>query len=337
MKISAALILSSLSSVAFSAPAPAPADSHHEDHHKDEKPAVVTVTQYIDSNAATSTVESAATTTTLSSSEKDTSEQKRDGGFQDGTVKCSDFPSVNGIVSLDWLGFGGWASVMDMDANTSSECKDGYYCSYACEPGMSKTQWPSDQPSDGKSVGGLYCKNGYLYRTNTDTSDLCSTDETSAKAINKKSDSIALCRTDYPGSENMVIPTVVDGGDSQPISVVDEDTYYQWQGKKTSAQYYINNAGVSAEDGCIWGTSGSDVGNWAPLVLGAGSTNGETYLSLIPNPNSNQAANFNVKIVASDGANVQGSCAYEDGSFTGDGSDGCTVSVLSGSAEFAFY
>lgn len=232
MKISAALILSSLSSVAFSAPAPAPADSHHEDHHKDEKPAVVTVTQYIDSNAATSTVESAATTTTLSSSEKDTSEQKRDGGFQDGTVKCSDFPSVNGIVSLDWLGFGGWASVMDMDANTSSECKDGYYCSYACEPGMSKTQWPSDQPSDGKSVGGLYCKNGYLYRTNTDTSDLCSTDETSAKAINKKSDSIALCRTDYPGSENMVIPTVVDGGDSQPISVVDEDTYYQWQGKR---------------------------------------------------------------------------------------------------------
>ena len=185
MKISAALILSSLSSVAFSAPAPAPADSHHEDHHKDEKPAVVTVTQYIDSNAATSTVESAATTTTLSSSEKDTSEQKRDGGFEDGTVKCSDFPSVNGIVSLDWLGFGGWASVMDMDANTSSECKDGYYCSYACEPGMSKTQWPSDQPSDGKSVGGLYCKNGYLYRTNTDTSDLCSTDETSAKAINK--------------------------------------------------------------------------------------------------------------------------------------------------------
>ena len=87
MKISAALILSSLSSVAFSAPAPAPADSHHEDHHKDEKPAVVTVTQYIDSNAATSTVESAATTTTLSSSEKDTSEQKRDGGFQDGTVE----------------------------------------------------------------------------------------------------------------------------------------------------------------------------------------------------------------------------------------------------------
>lgn len=72
-------------------------------------------------------------------------------------------------------------------------------------------------------------------------------------------------------------------------------------------------------------------------MLGAGSTNGETYLSLIPNPNSNQAANFNVKIVASDGANVQGSCAYEDGSFTGDGSDGCTVSVLSGSAEFVFY
>lgn len=324
--------------MALAAPAPAPADGHHEDHHKDEKPAVVTVTQYLDSNGhATTAGSAAAATTTLTSSRRDSSEHKRGDGFQDGTVKCSDFPSDNGVVSLDWLGFGGWASVMDIDANTSSECQDGYYCSYACEPGMSKTQWPSDQPSDGKSIGGLLCKNGYLYRTNTDASDLCSTDQTSATAVNKKSDSIALCRTDYPGSENMVIPTLVDGGDSQPISVVDEDTYFQWQGKKTSAQYYVNNAGVSVEDGCIWGTSGSDVGNWAPIVLGAGYTNGESYLSLIPNPNSNEAANFNVKIVAANGGDVQGDCAYEDGSFTGDGSDGCTVSVLSGSAEFVFY
>ena len=49
---------------------------------------------------------------------------------------------------------------MNENGDTSSNCKDGYYCSYACQAGMSKTQWPSEQPSNGMSIGGLYCKNG---------------------------------------------------------------------------------------------------------------------------------------------------------------------------------
>ena len=134
----------------------------------------------------------------------------------------------------------------------------------------------------------------------------------------------------------MVIPTVVDAGSSNILTVVDEDTYYKWQGKKTSAQYYVNNAGVSYEDGCIWGTSGSGVGNWAPLNFGAGATGGISYLSLIPNPNNLDAANFNVKIV-SDGGDVQGDCVYENGSYNGDGSDGCTVAVTNGKAKFVLY
>ena len=257
--------------------------------------------------------------------------------FQDGTISCSDFPSGQGVVSVDWAGLSGWSTVMDMNGNTASSCQDGYYCSYACQAGMSKTQWPSEQPSNGMSVGGLYCKNGLLYRSNTDSNYLCEWGQNSAEAVNNAGQSIAMCRTDYPGSENMVIPTLVESGSSQPVSVVNEDSYYQWQGKKTSTQYYVNNAGVSVEDGCVWGSSGSGVGNWAPVVLGAGYTNGITYLSIIPNPNNKTPPNFNIKIVASEGASVNGDCSYVDGVYSGSGSDGCTVSVTSGTAQFVFY
>ena len=257
--------------------------------------------------------------------------------FQDGTISCSDFPSGQGVVDVTWAGLSGWTTIMDMNGNTATTCQDGYYCSYACQAGMSKTQWPSEQPADGRSVGGLICKNGLLYRSNTDSNYLCEWGVNSAVAVNNVGQSIAMCRTDYPGSENMVIPTLLEAGSSQPVSVVNEDSYYQWQGKKTSTQYYVNNAGVSAEDGCVWGNSGSGVGNWAPVVLGAGYTNGITYLSIIPNPNNKTPPNFNVKIVASEGSSVNGECSYENGVYTGSGSDGCTVSVTSGTAQFVFY
>ena len=340
----------------------APHRNHHI-HQDKEKRAIVTVTEIVNengqiSNDAAGTV--AATTTlvgavsTVSKSTKDdtssfstsssSSGVSGDLGtfvapgtkFVDGTIACSSFPSGEGVISLDWLSLNGWASIMNMDGTTSTDCTDGYYCSYACQAGMSKTQWPTDQPSDGRSVGGLYCKNGYLYRSNTNTDYLCAWGSDSAVAVNNLSSSIAMCRTDYPGSENMVVPTLLEAGSSQPMSVVNEDTYYKWEGKKTSAQYYVNNAGVSIEDGCIWGQSGSGVGNWAPVVLGSGTTDGITWLSIIPNPNNTDAPNFNVKIVATDGSTVNGDCKYEDGVYTG-GSDGCTISVTSGSAQFVFY
>lgn len=258
--------------------------------------------------------------------------------FQDGTIPCSSFPSGQGVVSLDWVGLDGWASIMDLAGNTATTCQDGFYCSYACQAGMSKTQWPSEQPSDGRTVGGLLCKNGLLYRANQDSKYLCEWDNDSARAINKVSQSIAMCRTDYPGSENMVVPTVVEAGSSKPVCAVKEDTYYKWQGKKTSAQYYVNNAGVSVEDGCIWGTDGSGVGNWAPIVLGSGYTNGITYLSIIPNPNNKTPPNYNIKIVANEGSTINGDCKLENGVYSGgSGSDGCTVSVTSGSGSFVFY
>ncbi|CCH45206.1 Septation protein [Wickerhamomyces ciferrii] len=260
--------------------------------------------------------------------------------FEDGKYSCDSLPTGQGVIALDWLNFGGWASIMNMDGETSKSCQDGYYCSYACQAGMSKTQWPSNQPSDGKSIGGLLCKNGKLYKSNSDKKSLCEWGQKSANAVNKGKKSIALCRTDYPGSENMVVPTVIGAGESKPMSVVNEEGYYQWKGGSTSAQYYVNNAGISVEDGCVWGDASGTIGNWAPVVLGSGYSDGKTWLSIIPNPNNKNAPNYSIKIQAEDGATLNGDCSYINGKYSGGSgseSDGCTVSVTGGAANFVFY
>lgn len=259
--------------------------------------------------------------------------------FQDGVHDCDSLPVGQGVVSVDWISGlnGGFTSIMNQNGDTSSTCKDGFYCSYACQAGMSKTQWPSEQPSSGISVGGLYCKSGKLYRSNQNSKYLCEWGVQSANFVSKLDKDVAICRTDYPGSENMNVPTLLGAGSSAPCTVVDSDNYFNWNGGKTSAQYYVNNAGVSVEDGCIWGTAGSGVGNWAPVVLGAGKVGSLTYLSLIPNPNNSDAPNYNIKIQGVDGASTVGSCSYIDGSYSGSGSDGCTLTVTSGTAEFLFY
>ena len=114
----------------------------------------------------------------------------------------------------------------------------------------------------------------------------------------------------------MVVPSEVGPNGLIPVSVPDSATYYQWEGKPTSSQYYLNNMGVSQEDGCVWGTAGSNLGNWAPVNLGAGMTNGLTYLSILPNPNCGTALNFNVNIVAAAGGVLNGDCSYENGVYS---------------------
>lgn len=259
--------------------------------------------------------------------------------FEDGVHDCDSLPTGQGVIAVDWISLleGGYTSIMDMDGNTATTCQDGYYCSYACQAGMLKTQWPSEQPSSGISVGGLYCKNGKLYKSNSDLDYLCLWGKLNAKFVSSLDDSVAICRTDYPGSENMNVPTLLEAGLSAPVSVVDSDSYFEWNGAKTSTQYYVNNAGVSVEDGCIWGDASSGVGNWAPVVLGAGYTGGNTYLSLIPNPNNLDAPNYSIKIVGASGASTLGLCSYIDGLYSGDSTDGCTLTLTSGDAEFKFY
>ncbi|AGO14166.1 AaceriAER372Cp [[Ashbya] aceris (nom. inval.)] len=258
--------------------------------------------------------------------------------FVDGVIPCSEFPEGQGVVKLDWLDFGGWSGIENHDTSTGGKCKEGSHCSYACQSGMSKTQWPSEQPEDGRSIGGLLCKNGFLHRTNKNTDYLCEWGVDKAEVVNKLDKVVSICRTDYPGTENMVIPTIVNPGKTMPLTVVDEDTYYKWRGLKTSAQYYVNDAGVSMEDGCIWSDEGTSVGNWAPMNFGAGYVDGIAYLSLIPNPNNRKPLNFNIKIVPADKQSViSGDCWYENGQYNGHGTDGCTVGVTKGKARFVLY
>lgn len=349
-------LLSCFSLISFALAVPNEIPSKHHDQHPNEKRDVLVVTEYVNQEGQVvvppesfvSAITSVATITTTSTNKQATTTLSPSGTtnsfststiggiFEDGKYKCSEFPSfVSGIISIDWIGLGGWSSIQDSDGQSSTSCEDGMFCSYACDVGQVKTQWPEDQPDNGSSLGGLYCKNGYLYRTNTNFEHLCEDTNSKVTVVNNVDiGEIALCKTDYPGSENMVIPTVVETGQSQPLAVIDQDTYYRWSGKHTSAQYYVNNAGVSKEDGCIWGDSQSEIGNWAPLVLGAGKSNGITYLSLIPNPNNNKGANFNIKFK---GSNLNGgdTCTYVDGKLSS--TDGCTVSVLSGSVEIIFY
>jgi hypothetical protein len=101
-----------------------------------------------------------------------------------------------------------------------------------------------------------------------------------------------------------------------------------WENSATSAQYYVNPAGTSVADACVWGEAGSNTGNWAPVNLGVGkATTGETFISMFPNSPTNTYGklNFNIEI---DGG-VSGKCTYEDGTFYQNGVasvTGCTVS-----------
>lgn len=263
--------------------------------------------------------------------------------FQDGYYKCTDFPAAEpGILNLDYLGHGGYTGIQNGEG-TSQLCDcEGCLCSYSCQPGMMKTQWPVDQPADGESRGGLVCKGGLLYRSDTSKSALCQWGKLTAIAKNSLSNSVAICQTDYPGSENMVLPTFVRPQSSEYVAVVDEANYYQWQGKLTSSQFYVNNQGVGQEAGCQWGSPGSNIGNYAPVNFGAGYVDGVTYMSIIANPNTNTVLNFNVGFYALDGSTLNGDCKYENGVYLDTAGNklgiqnGCTV-TCSGTCGWNFY
>ena len=259
--------------------------------------------------------------------------------FPDGTIDCSAFPSdQEGVVAVDYLEFGGWSGIQYPDDSTAvagMTCTEGAYCSYACQPGMSKTQWPTVQPADGQSRGGLLCQGGKLHLTNPASQYLCEWGNPSSYVVTTLGSSVAICRTDYPGTENMVVPTVVGGNETLPISVVDEDTYYKWQGKLTSAQYYVNKAGGSASSDCLWGNAGDDFGNWAPVNFGAGYTGGTSWLSIMYNPlQTATTLDYNVKIECVSGT-MNGECVYENGVIQ-QGGTGCTV-ACDGVCQFVLY
>lgn len=143
-----------------------------------------------------------------------------DKEFPNGKFSCDQFPSAYGAVHLPNEGLGGWTGIQDpldrgsagfdniMTVPTGSCpdgtcCSPGRFCSYACPNPYLKLSFPKKQGKTLQSVGGLYCNNegklemadGSLGKT------LCGKGSVhmKVKVQNKLSQSVSICRTDYPG------------------------------------------------------------------------------------------------------------------------------------------
>ncbi|KAJ5176545.1 Secreted beta-glucosidase sun1 [Penicillium canariense] len=298
------------------------------------------------SSSSSSSTHAAASSSPSSSGTGVTSE------FPDGEIDCGTFPSEYGAVALDYLGLGGYSGIQYVTivdavvseivtAITGDSCTSGAMCSYACPAGYQKSQWPVTQGATGQSVGGLECKNGKLYLTNSAYKTLCIEGTGGVNVRNELGDHVAVCRTDYPGTESETIPLSASAGETHPLTCPNGNTYFKWEGKTTSAQYYVNNKGVSIEKGCQWGDGSESIGNWAPMNLGVGYSAGSTWLSMFKNePTTDANLDFKIKLVGDD---LSDNCRYDgNGNFYNNaglisGSNGCTAASSSGNAYFVFY
>ncbi len=102
----------------------------------------------------------------------------------------------------------------------------------------------------------------------------------SVYAKNTQNQEVAFCQTVLPGNEAMLIATPVEPGSIAKLAVPDMSYW-----ASTAAHYYINPAGVSLADACIWGTPANPVGNWSPFVAGATTdAKGNTFVKIGWNP-----------------------------------------------------
>lgn len=256
-------------------------------------------------------------------------------------VPCSEFPSAYGARKIGWLK-NTWTTVMKVgklqagvklnnihQANDGG-CQKGDICSYACWPGYQKTQWPEEsQGLTGQSVGGLYCNDqGFLELTRPAYTKLCEKGAGGVFVRNELSKNAAVCRTDYPGNEMMSIPVDTYPGQTYPLTNPVSSTYYKWENKPTTAQYYVNNEGVPVEEACVWDspTYPLSAGNWAPTNVGVGKDeHGITYLSIFPNqPTTTAVLNFNIEIEG----DYSGECWLRNGVYAKP--NGCTIGIKEG-------
>lgn len=137
------------------------------------------------------------------------------------------------------------------------------------------------------------------------------------------------------GTESETIPITTGPGESAELACPDNSKYYKWDGKPTSAQYYINPKGTPENESCQWGDGSKSVGNWAPVNLGVGfdAVSQKGYISLFPNAPTNPDGklDFAIELVADD---MSGRCKYSKGQyyFSDDYSEssptkGCTVNA----------
>ncbi|KAL1890250.1 Sperm-associated antigen 4 protein [Sporothrix stenoceras] len=307
-----------------------------------------TSTSTTSSSTSTSTSSTAAPATSSASTVATGSGSTAE--FPSGKIPCSHFPSDYGAIAVDWVGLDGWASIQttgswtpgvlisDIVEPVSGGCVSGSFCSYACAPGQTKTQWPTtSQGATGQSIGGLWCNSdGYLELTNDNFNTLCMDGLGGISVENQLSDVACVCGTNYPGNEMMNVPLVTSPGGSYTLTNLNAKTAYQWQGKYTSGQFYVNNAGVDVEQACIWTSSEypESAGNWAPVNIGAGTDiNGVTYLSIFPNtPTTTAQLDFDIEITG----DITAPCYLKGGSYYG-GSNGCTTALTTGgSAKIVF-
>lgn len=194
---------------------------------------------------------------------------------RDNTCK---FPSDKGLVSVtSGSSNGGWAMSPDQ------KCTSGNYCPYACPPGKLMAQWDKSATSYSypkSQNGGLKCNSDGTTSKPFSDKDYCVDGEGTVEVKNKGGSGVAFCQTVLPGNEAMLIPTEVDLGSTQTIAVPGSDYY-----AGSAAHYYVNPPGVSADDGCTWGTKDKAQGNWSPYVAGANTDDkGQTFVKIGWNP-----------------------------------------------------
>ena len=296
--------------------------------------------------APTTSAAPAPAKTSAAASSSSSSGGNVDAEFPSGTIPCSTFPSEYGAVYVDWLGLEGWLGVQQVPnfnfgvdsaisyietaISGSGGCTKNSFCSYACPAGYQKSQWPSAQGNTGQSIGGLYCNSdGMLELSRSSVPQICISGTGGVQVTNNLSKNVAICRTDYPGTESETVPLNTEPGQTYQLTCPDASTYYTWEGSATSAQYYINPSGTSVGDACQWGSAGSNIGNWAPVNCGVGKgTDGTTYISLFQNAPTNPTGTLDFSIKITGG--VSGECSYSGGQFYNNGvvsSTGCTVSL----------
>ncbi|KAJ6137490.1 hypothetical protein N7471_003976 [Penicillium samsonianum] len=201
--------------------------------------------------------------------------ETRDVALAKRSGKC-EFPSDAGLVEITpHEQNAGWAMSPDQP------CEPGNYCPYACPPGQVSMQWDPEATSYSYPMsmrGGLYCDEDGKIQKPFPNRDYCESASGVLKAKNKCGKSVSFCQTVLPGNEAMLIPTMVD---TLADLAVPGMSYWC----STAAQYYINAPGVTAEEGCIWGSSENPVGNWSPYTAGANTDdNGNTFLKIGWNP-----------------------------------------------------
>ncbi|KAM4059345.1 beta-glucosidase (SUN family) domain-containing protein [Hirsutella rhossiliensis] len=275
--------------------------------------------------------------------------------FQMGNFPCSELPPGYGLVPITWQKDNGWAGIQnvtgynpDSDQKTlpfgltppdNKGCTEGLMCSYVCPPGLQKTQWLTALGTKNQSIGGLYCNsNNKLQLTRPSAKSLCEKGVGGVFAYNNLDRNISICRTDYPGTEKMVVPTVVGPGQMVELTNPDQ-TEYLWQAKKTSAHYYLNPLGVNQEEACVWDSPDDKLkdkaGDKAPVVLGTGF-DPDAKASFLSVASNNPRSAIDFKIVIRDGTSTGSPlCEYEEPTPTA--GKGCTVSLQEGKvAVFSF-